>query len=152
MKSEPSVYSIDDLERDGETGWEGVRNYQARNFMREAMRPGDWVLFYHSNAEPPGIAGLARVVSECAEPDPTQFDPSSPYHDPVSEPDDPRWWMVRVGFVERFARLLPLERLRAEPALAGMALLRRGQRLSVQPVTLAELRRVLELAGARTRV
>jgi predicted RNA-binding protein with PUA-like domain len=151
MKSEPEVYAIADLERDGETGWEGVRNYQARNFMRDEMKRGDLVLFYHSNADPPGVAGLARVTSERAEADPTQFDPSSEYFDPASKPEDPRWLMVRVGFVERFAEVLPLERLRAEKALAGMALLQRGQRLSVQPVTPAELRRVLALAGARTR-
>ena len=149
MKSEPDVYGIDDLARDGSTGWEGVRNYQARNFMRDAMRVGDLVLFYHSNAEPPGVAGLARVAGG-AEPDPTQFDPGSEYFDAGSKPEDPRWLHVRVGFVERFAEVVPLEVLRNDAALAGMALLQRGQRLSVQPVSPAHFARVLALAGAKT--
>ncbi len=151
MKSEPDVYAIVDLERDGTTGWEGVRNYQARNFMRDAMRLGDLVLFYHSNAEPPGVAGIARVAGP-AEPDPTQFDAGSEYHDPGSDPADPRWLHVRVGFVERFAEVVPLEVLRADASLAGMPLLARGQRLSVQPVSPAHFARVLALAGAQTRV
>jgi predicted RNA-binding protein with PUA-like domain len=150
MKSEPDVYGIDDLARDGSTGWEGVRNYQARNFMRDTMRVGDLVLFYHSNAEPPGVAGLARVAGG-AEPDPTQFDPGSEYFDAGSKPEDPRWLHVRVGFVERFAEVVPLEVLRNDAALAGMALLQRGQRLSVQPVSAAHFARVLALAGAKTR-
>ena len=151
MKSEPDVYAITDLERDGTTGWEGVRNYQARNFMRDTMRLGDLVLFYHSNAEPPGVAGIARVVG-APEPDPTQFDAGSEYHDPGSDPADPRWLHVRVGFVERFAEVVPLDVLRADASLAGMPLLARGQRLSVQPVSPAHFARILALAGAKTRV
>ncbi len=148
MKSEPDVYAIADLERDGSTGWEGVRNYQARNFMRDTMRLGDLVLFYHSNAEPPGVAGIARVAG-AAEPDPTQFDAGSDYHDPSSDPADPRWLHVRVGFVERFAEVVPLEVLRADAHLAGMPLLARGQRLSVQPVSAPHFARVLELARSQ---
>ena len=151
MKSEPEVFSIADLERDGTTTWEGVRNYTARNFMRDGMKLGDLVLYYHSNAEPPGVAGLARV-SGLAQPDPTQFDPGSDYHDPGSSETDPRWLMVRLGFVERFATLLSLDRLKSETALSGMPLLQRGQRLSVQPVSVRHFAHVLELAGARTQM
>lgn len=151
MKSEPSVYAIEDLERDGRAEWEGVRNYQARNLMRDEMRRGDLVLFYHSNARPSGVAGVARVVRE-AYPDPTALDPESPYHDPRATPEDPRWVQVDLGFVERFDRVVPLAELKADPALEGMLVIRRGQRLSVQPVERAHFARVLELAGARTRV
>lgn len=145
MKSEPDVYSIHDLEREGSTHWDGVRNYQARNIMRDEMKVGDGVLYYHSNAKPPGIAGLARVCKE-AVPDPTQFDESSKYHDPKSDPDDPRWMCVHVEFVEAFDELLPLPMLREVSALEGMALLRKGQRLSVQPVRASEWKTVLRLA------
>lgn len=151
MKSEPDVYGLAELERDGTTGWEGVRNYLARNFMRDHMRVGDLVLFYHSNAEPSGVAGVARVAS-LPLPDPSQFDPKSDYHDADSPPDAPRWMMVQIGFVERFDRLLSLESLKDDPTLAGMALLQRGQRLSVQPVSRAHFVHVLGRAGARTTV
>lgn len=147
VKSEPDVYSIVDLERDGKTGWEGVRNYQARNFMRDEMKDGDPVLFYHSNVEVPGIAGLARVEGTAVA-DPTQFDKKSPYFDAGSKKQDPRWMMARIAFVERFKEVVPLEVLKADPLLAGMPLLQRGQRLSVQPVTPAQLARVLAIAGA----
>jgi predicted RNA-binding protein with PUA-like domain len=150
MKSEPSVYGIEDLERDGVTGWEGVRNFQARNFMRDEMQLGDLALFYHSNAEPTGVAGLAKVASGPL-PDPTQFDRRSELFDPRSTRAAPRWQLVQVAFVERFAEVLPLERLRATRALKGLALLQRGQRLSVQPVSAAHFKVVLALAGARTR-
>lgn len=143
MKSEPDVYSIDQLEADGSTCWEGVRNYQARNFMQE-MKVGDRVLFYHSNATPPGIAGLAEVVRE-AYPDHIAFDPSSDYYDRASTPEKPRWFMVDVGFVEKFPRFLPLPELREEPALDGMELLRKGSRLSVQPVSEEHFEHVLSL-------
>jgi predicted RNA-binding protein with PUA-like domain len=133
MKSEPEVYSIDDLERDGKTSWTGVRNYQARNFMRDEMRAGDLVLFYHSNAEPPGVAGVARVCRE-AYPDHTARDPKSSYHDPKATAADAIWMMVDVEFVEKFAALVPLETLRARKDLEGLLVTRRGQRLSVQPV------------------
>ncbi len=133
MKSEPDVYSIDDLARDGQTTWEGVRNYQARNSMRDDMKLGDLVLFYHSNATPPGVAGIARVSRE-AYPDPTQFDATSDYHDEGSKPEDPRWLRVDVAFVERFASVVPLDALKRDPALEGMAVIQKGQRLSVQAV------------------
>jgi predicted RNA-binding protein with PUA-like domain len=145
VKTEPEVYSIDHLAREGRTGWDGVRNHQARNFMRDSMKVGDLVLVYHSNADPPGVAGLARVCGE-ARPDPTAFDPRDPHFDPRSRRDRPTWMMVELEFVERFPSLLPLESLRAEPRLAGMPLLARGQRLSVQPVTKPHFELVLALA------
>ncbi len=148
MKSEPDVYGIADLERDGTTGWEGVRNALARNYMRDHMRVGDRVLFYHSNAAPSGVAGIAEVASTPL-PDPSQFDPRSDVFDAGSTPASPRWMMVRLSFVERFPHVLPLERLRDEPALAGMPLLQRGQRLSVQPVSRRHFLHILQLAGAR---
>jgi len=145
MKSEPDVYSIDDLARDGRCGWEGVRNFQARNHLR-AMKVDDGAFFYHSSATPPGVAGVVRLA-RAAYPDPSQFDPESEYHDPKSDPENPRWSTVEVEFVRRFAELMPLEALRAMPELAGMALLRRGQRLSVQPVTAAEWKTICRRAG-----
>jgi predicted RNA-binding protein with PUA-like domain len=146
MKSEPSTYSIADLEREGRTFWNGVRNYQARNLMRDEMRTGDPVLFYHSSAEPPAVAGLARVARE-GYPDPSARDPQSPYFDPKADDADPRWFMVDIEFVERFPRPLPLARLREEPELARMPLLNRS-RLSVQPVSAEEFRRIVDLARA----
>jgi predicted RNA-binding protein with PUA-like domain len=143
LKSEPGVYSIDDLRRDGRTSWEGVRNYQARNFMRDEMRPGDRVLFHHSNADPPGVAGIAEVV-RAGYPDPTARDPESRYFDPKAGDEDPRWYMVDVAFVEAFPAPVPLERLRATPGLEAMPLLNRS-RLSVQPVTDAEFEIVARL-------
>jgi predicted RNA-binding protein with PUA-like domain len=122
MKTEPDVYSIDDLARDERTAWEGVRNYQARNFMRVDMTVGDPVLFYHSSCEPAGVAGVARIAS-AAYPDPTQFDKKSEYYDPDSPKDEPRWSLVDVELVEKFAALVPLTALRAEPRLKGMPLL-----------------------------
>ncbi|MFO7566687.1 MAG: EVE domain-containing protein [Enhygromyxa sp.] len=153
MKSEPDVFSIDDLARRDREPWDGVRNYQARNFMRDEMAVGDLVLFYHSNATPPGVAGVARVAS-AAYPDPTAFDPDSKYHDPKSDPDDPRWWLVDVEFVEKFAELVSLDALKAaaNAELDGMLVVRRGQRLSVQPVEKQHFARVLRMAGAKTRV
>lgn len=145
MKSEPDVFSIDDLARDGSTGWEGVRNYEARNTMRDLMRHGDLVLFYHSNADPSGVAGVAVVDGEPV-PDPTQFDRKSEYYDAKSTRAAPRWHMVRVAFVQRFERVLPLERLKAHKPLKGMALLQKGQRLSVQPVKPEQFKEVLALA------
>ena len=147
MKSEPDVFSIQDLERKGREPWDGVRNYQARNFMRDDMRPGDGVLFYHSNAKPPGVAGLARVCSE-AYPDPTAWDPKSPYYDPRSTPERPVWVMVDVEHVRTFPRLITREELAAAPALASMMVLRRGMRLSIQPVTQREFEEVCALVGS----
>ncbi len=147
MKSEPYVYSIDDLEQDGTTHWDGVRNYAARNLMRDKMRIGDRVLFYHSNAKPPGVAGIAEVCRE-SYPDFTQFDPSNKYHDPKATPDNPRWFMVDVRFVEKFAREIGLPEIRATPELADMVLVNRS-RLSVQPVTEAEFEHIVAMVGSR---
>jgi predicted RNA-binding protein with PUA-like domain len=135
MKSEPDVFSYDDLVAVRREGWDGVRNYQARNFMRE-MKKGDLVIFYHSNATPPGVAGVAKIVKE-AEPDPTQFDPSSKYFDAKSQPEDPRWDWVTLGPKKRL-KFLPLDDLRAMPELVDCRLLARGNRLSVMPLTEAE--------------
>ena len=134
MKSEPGECAIDDaLAAPSRTvPWTGVRNYQARNFMRDAMAVGDGVLFYHSSCPEPGIAGIARVASRCKT-DPTQFDPESPYFDAASKPDKPRWLLVDVQALRK-TRLLALPELRADPALADMLLLRRGNRLSITPV------------------
>jgi len=150
MKTEPDVYSIDDLERDGTEPWEGVRNYQARNSMRE-MAEGDLVIFYHSNAKPPGAAGVCRVSRE-AYPDDTQFDKNSKYHDPKSKKEDPRWSLVEVAFVEKFAEPISLQALKDDPALEGMLVTQKGSRLSVQPVEKKHFKRVLKMAGATTKV
>lgn len=150
VKSEPEVYSISHLEQDGTTGWEGVRNYQARNSMRDDMKDGDLALYYHSNARPSGVAGLARVSGPPVA-DPSQFDTKSDYFDATSDPAEPRWLMARFAFVERFKAVVPLEVLKADRALTGMAVLQKGQRLSVQPVSAAHFERVLKLAGAKTR-
>jgi len=147
MKSEPDEYSIDDLERSGTGTWEGVRNFQARNHLR-SMCIGDRVLFYHSNAKPPGVVGVAEVC-RTAYPDPSQFDPKSKYHDPRSPPEEPRWSMVDVRFVERLPRMVSLDELKADPALATMLVVRRGMRLSVQPVEPQHFRHVLALGRRR---
>jgi predicted RNA-binding protein with PUA-like domain len=149
MKSEPDVYSIDHLARTGRGAWDGVRNYQARNHMRD-MRVSDLVLFYHSSTEPPGVAGIARVCRE-AYPDHTQFDPKSDHYDPKSKRDAPRWLMVDVEMVEKLPALVSLAALKADAALEGMLAIRPGMRLSVQPVEKAHFQRVLELGGATTR-
>lgn len=148
VKSEPSSFSFDALWRAPKrrTGWEGVRNHQARNFMRDDMQVGDGVLFYHSSAEPSGIAGLARVAS-AAYADPSQFDPQSPYFDSRSKREQPTWMQVDIAAVARLPRVLALAELRADARLASLLVLRRGQRLSVMPVTPAEWATVLELAG-----
>jgi predicted RNA-binding protein with PUA-like domain len=143
MKSEPDEVSIDDLARLGRVPWFGVRNYQARNFMRDEMRVGDGVLFYHSSCPEPGVAGLAEVAS-AAYPDATQFDPKSKYFDPKSTREAPRWMNVDVKMVKK-TPLLPLAAMRESKALATMRLLQRGNRLSISPVTAAEWRAVLAL-------
>ncbi len=148
MKSEPEVFSIGDLERLGRTAWEGVRNYQARNHMRDDMRLGDAVLFYHSSTTPPGVVGLATVAS-APYPDVTAFDPASPYHDAGTSPEAPRWMLVDVAFAEKFAAPVPLDVLRDDPALQGMLLTQRGQRLSVQPVLRAHFEHIVGLARTR---
>ena len=152
MKSEPDECSIDDaLAAPGQTvPWTGVRNYQARNFMRDAMRVGDGVLFYHSSCAEPGIAGIARVAS-AAHADPTQFDPASPYFDPKASPDAPRWLLVDVQAVRK-TRLLSLPEMRAAPDLAGMQVLKPGNRLSITPVDATHwraLQPLLEQPAAR---
>lgn len=147
MKSEPDVYSIDDLKRVGKPDmWEGCRNYTVRNFLRDAIKPGDLSFFYHSNIHPVGIAGVMRVVGE-PYPDPTQFDPSSEYFDPKSPAASPRWLARDVEFVQKFARTIPLSELRETEGLAEMFVLRKGQRLSVMPVTQGEWDIVLKLPG-----
>ena len=145
MKSEPDSFSIDDLQRVGTEPWNGVRNYQARNHMRQ-MQVGDGVLFYHSSCEVPGIVGLATVASE-AYPDPTQFDPKSDYHDPKSTREDPRWSLVDVRFDRKLRRAIPLEEIKrhAEELGEDFALVRRGSRLSVLPVTAAQWKLLLSL-------
>ena len=142
MKSEPLTYSIEHLKKDKKALWDGVRNYQARNFMQK-MNPGDKVLFYHSNASPPGIAGLARV-SRSAVPDPTAFDKKSPYFDPKSTKEKPRWFCVEVQFEKVFSKLISLEDLRKEKPLKNMLVLKKGQRLSVQPVTKKEFDHIVK--------
>ncbi len=144
FKSEPQSYSIEDLRRDGTTPWSGVRNYQARNFM-QAMSVGDEGFFYHSSCAVPGVVGICRVV-RAAYPDATAFDSRSEYYDPKSLPDNPRWFNVDVEFVRAFSDVVPLTRLREIAALAKMPLLQPGQRLSVQPVRVAEWRAILKLA------
>jgi predicted RNA-binding protein with PUA-like domain len=134
MKSEPGCYSIDDLRRDGSTFWDGVRNYQARNMMRDQIKKGDQVLFYHSNATPPGIVGIAKVVKE-GYPDHTAFDPDSDHPDLATTPDDPRWYMVDIAFVKKFDHLIALNELKQHPELSDMQLLKKGNRLSVMPVS-----------------
>ena len=148
VKSEPKAFSIDDLARAPRqtTCWDGVRNYQARNFMRE-MGVGDLVLFYHSNADPPAVVGSAEVV-KTAYPDDTQFDKHSDHYDPASTKESPRWEMVDLRYREKFATNVPLDRLRQEPRLKSMVLLRKGSRLSVQPVREAEWKVIAKLAGS----
>jgi predicted RNA-binding protein with PUA-like domain len=144
MKSEPGAYSIDDLARDGETCWDGVRNYQARNFMRDDMRAGDGVLFYHSNADPPGVVGVATVSRE-GYPDHTARDLKSGHYDEKATDDDPRWFMVDIRFVRKLPRIVPLDDLKAEKSLEGMVVTTRS-RLSVQPVEKTHFERVLQMA------
>jgi predicted RNA-binding protein with PUA-like domain len=152
MKSEPDDFSWDDLlaEPDQTTPWTGVRNYQARNLMRDEMRVGDGVLFYHSNVKPPAVVGLARVASE-AKPDPTQFDRRSKYHDPKSTPDEPRWVCVDVQADRPLSNPVTRDQMKEEPELEGLMVLRRGARLSVQPVDREHWNVILRLARAKSR-
>jgi predicted RNA-binding protein with PUA-like domain len=137
MKSEPDVFGIDDLERVGVEPWEGVRNYQARNMMRDDMCAGDQVFFYHSNTEVPGIVGVMRVHRE-GYPDEAAFDPEHRYYDPKSDPDNPRWYRVDVAFDDKFAEVIPLAWLKEQPEMADSPLVRKGTRLSILPVTDAQ--------------
>ncbi len=147
MKSEPNCFSIDDLakEKNKTTCWDGVRNYQARNFMRDDMKKGDEVLFYHSNAKPPCVAGVAKIVKE-SYPDFTAFDPKNKHFDPKSKQAEPRWFMVDIKLVKKLKRAVPLDELRTIKSLDGMVLLQKGSRLSVQPVTKKQFETVLKVA------
>lgn len=144
VKSEPDVYGIDELARDHSAMWDGIRNYQARNMMRDDMRIGEQVLFYHSSCPEPGVAGLAKVAG-APYPDPTQFDKRSPYFDPKSDRADPRWILVDLAFVRKLRRTVTLVELKADPLLADMILTRRGNRLSIMPVEPEHFRRILSL-------
>ena len=147
MKCEPSAYTIDDLERDGKTGWEGVRNFQARNFMRD-MKRGDPVLFYASNAEPPGVTGLAKIERE-AYPDPFAFKRGHRYFDEKSRIEDPTWISVDIAFVRKFPEIVSLETLKSTPGLEAMMVTKKGSRLSIQPVTPEEYEIVVKLGKKR---
>ena len=144
MKSEPDAYSIDDLESDGCDMWDGIRNYQARNMMRDDMKIGDEIFFYHSNCKEPGIVGIARVASK-PYPDPTQFDKKSRYYDAKSSKDDPRWCLVDVEFVRKLARNITLTELKAQKTLDDMILTRKGNRLSIMPVSKKHWNKILSL-------
>jgi predicted RNA-binding protein with PUA-like domain len=150
FKTEPACFSFDDLWRSPgrRCGWEGVRNYQARNFMLRDASIGDGILFYHSSCEPPGIAGLAEVASK-PYPDPTQFDPRDPHFDATSTREEPRWHQVDVRALRPLPRFVALEELRAQPSLAGLELLKRGSRLSILPVSAAHWAEILALAGSQ---
>jgi predicted RNA-binding protein with PUA-like domain len=149
MKTEPDTFGIDDLERVRIEPWTGVRSYQARNLMRDEMQVGDDVIFYHSSADPSGAAGLARVVRTGVV-DETQFDPKSKYFDDGSPRDEPRWICVDVEFAEKFPAVVPLDVLRRTPGLEAMVLLKRGMRLSVQPVTAAEYKIIVAMGRKAT--
>lgn len=146
MKSEPSEFSIDDLKNNpGKTEpWDGVRNYQARNMMRDEMKKGDLAFFYHSNCEEPGIVGIMSVNKE-SYPDPTAFDPEDKHYDPKSDPDNPRWFLVDVKYKRKFKRTISLKELREQKKLKDMKILQRGNRLSITPVTEKEWKAILDL-------
>ena len=147
MKCEPEAYTIEDLERDGTTTWEGVRNFQARNSMRDDMKPGDGVIFYASNAEPSGASGLAEI-SRAAYPDPYAFEEGHKYFDPKSDPENPTWYMVDIRFVEKFPEVVPLWVLKVTKGLEKMVVTQKGSRLSVQPVTKKEFE-IVTLLGRK---
>ncbi len=146
MKSEPDVFSIDQLKKDKKSLWDGVRNYQARNFMMNDMKVGDLVLFYHSNAKPPGVAGLAKISKE-AVPDPTQFQKNGEYFDPKASKENPRWFCVEVAYKNKFKELVPLDDLREKKGLEDMLVIKKGQRLSIQPVTKKQFDIVCKMGG-----
>ena len=151
MKSEPDVFSLEDLKacKHQTEPWDGIRNYQARNFMRDDMEVGDLILFYHSNTNPPGVAGIAEVASK-PYPDPTAFDKKSNYYDPKSDPKNPRWRLVDVKFKQDLKRLVPLDEIKTIPECADMRLIQRGNRLSILPVEKAEFL-AIKRAGMRKR-
>lgn len=144
MKSEPDCYSIDDLQKDGTEPWDGIRNYQARNFMRDDMRVGDKVLFYHSNTKPPHVAGIAEIASE-PYPDPTQFDKKSQYFDPKATKENPRWFLADVKFVSKAKNILSLHAIKNDPDFTSMLLVQKGQRLSIQPVAKQHFERIKKM-------
>ena len=150
MKVEPSAYSIDDLARDGSTSWEGVRNYQARNFIRDEMQVGDGVLFYASNADPSGVTGLAEIA-RAAYPDAFAWKKGHTYFDAASTPEKPLWYAVDIRFVERFPGIVSLETLKSTPGLEEMVVTKKGSRLSIQPVTKREFEIVTKLGRRRLR-
>ncbi len=148
MKSEPDTYSIAHLRADKKTGWDGIRNYQARNLMRDQMQIGDQILFYHSNAKPPGVVGLASV-SQTGLVDPSQFDTESKYYDPKATLEAPRWIMVEITYQSSFTHFLSLPELRQQPDLEGLMLIKKGSRLSVQPVSKTHFEIICQMGGAR---
>jgi len=145
MKSEPDVFGIDDLKKVKKEPWDGVRNYQARNYMRDEMKKGDLVLFYHSNSKPAGIAGLMEISKE-SHPDPTCWNKKSKYYDPKSTKENPRWFMVEVKYKKKFKEIISLETIKNTKALSTMKIVQKGNRLSITPVTEKEFNYVLELA------
>lgn len=149
MKSEPSTFSIDDLKQKGFSEWDGVRNFQARNFMRDGMHVGDLALFYHSNANPSGIAGICRICKE-AHPDFTAWDKKSPYYDPKASADNPIWMMVEVEFVEKFSHFISLLELKNHPQLRGLRVLEKGSRLSITPVEKKHFELIRALGNKKT--
>ncbi len=146
MKSEPNEFSIDDLAAKDREPWDGVRNYQARNLLRDQMQPGDLGFFYHSNCAVPGIVGILRIV-QAGYPDPTAFMPGHAHYDPKSDPDKPRWFMVDVAFVEKFPQVIPLAELKQAAALSDLPLVKKGNRLSVMPVTAQQWALILQLCS-----
>jgi predicted RNA-binding protein with PUA-like domain len=150
MKCEPAAYTIDDLARDGRTGWEGVRNYQARNFIRDDMTEGDDVLFYASNADPSGVTGLARIA-RAGYPDPFAFTEGHKYFDAASRPDQPTWYTVDIAFVERFPEVVALDRLKQTKGLEQMMVVQKGSRLSIQPVRKSEFEIVTRIGRGSAR-
>ncbi|PIP88670.1 MAG: EVE domain-containing protein [Bdellovibrionales bacterium CG12_big_fil_rev_8_21_14_0_65_38_15] len=147
MKSEPDVFSIDDLKSKKKTSWDGVRNYQARNFMRDDMKKDHLVLYYHSNCDVPGVYGIGKVIKE-SHPDHTQFDPKSDYYDPKATKEKPRWFMVEVGFVEKFKTPVSLAEIKEVKALEDMLILRKGNRLSITPVENKHFEKVTKLGNS----
>lgn len=147
MKSEPATYGIDDLERDRRTSWDGVRNFQVRNMIRNEMKPGDVALFYHSSCKTPAVVGIVKIASP-ARPDPSQFDARSKYYDPASKREDPRWFLVDVAFERKLARPITLAEIKDDPAFSDFRLARRGNRLSVFPVSKAHWQRIMQLEKA----